>query len=81
MKRTTCHLLDDPCLAPYAEAVRGRAAHADRTARRLAGSIRNLADWASAHEYYGLHRTADGWTFREWAPNASAIWLKGDFSK
>ena len=79
--QAAAHLLDDPCLAPYAEAIRARAANADRTARRLAGSLKNLVDWASAHEYYGLHRTSDGWVFREWAPNASAIWLKGDFSR
>ena len=38
------------------------------------------ADWASAHEYFGLHRTKRGWTFREWAPNATEMWLVGDFS-
>ena len=73
-------LVDDPWLAPYRDAIEGRAAHVKRLARRLAGRQR-LADWASAHEYYGLHRTSDGWVFREWAPNATAIWLVGDFSK
>ncbi len=74
-------LLDDPYLAPYADAVRGRAAHARARARELTGGKGRLADWASAHEYFGLHRTATGWVFREWAPHATAIWLVGDFSQ
>ncbi len=73
-------LVDDPWLAPYREAIEGRAAHVKQLAKRLAGRQR-LSDWASAHEYYGLHRTSDGWVFREWAPNATSIWLVGDFSK
>ena len=72
-------LLDDPMLAPYRGAIEGRAAHARALAKRLAGG-RRLSDWASAHEYYGLHRVRGGWVFREWAPNATGIWLVGDFS-
>ncbi len=74
------HLLDDPYLASFASAVRARAARADARAAHLAGAGRCLADWAGAHEYYGLHREADGWVFREWAPNATGICLVGDFS-
>ncbi len=41
----------------------------------------SLSDFANAHKYFGLHRQKDGsWVFREWAPNASAITLIGDFS-
>ena len=40
-----------------------------------------LIDFASAHEYYGLHHQADGWVFREWAPNAKQVCLIGDFSE
>jgi len=73
-------LLDDPYLVPFADAVRGRAARARARADELAGKGKSLADWASAHEYYGLHRVRGGWTFREWAPNATRMWLVGDFS-
>ncbi len=73
-------LLDDPYLKPFEAAIRGRAQHAfDRAGELTAGKC-SLAAWASAHEYYGLHRTADGWVFREWAPNATSMWLVGDFS-
>ena len=39
-----------------------------------------LSDFASGYLYFGLHRTAKGWTFREWAPNATAIYLIGTFN-
>ena len=74
-------LLDDPFLAPFESAIRGRAAHAKARAAELAAPGQRLSDWASAHEYYGLHRVRGGWTFREWAPNATRMWLVGDFSK
>ncbi len=80
MKRT--RLLDDPFLAPYADAILGRKRRADDLSARLAGSADSakLADWASAHEFYGLHRVKGGWMFREFAPNATAVSLVGDFS-
>jgi len=74
-------LLDDPYLAPYTEIIRRRADKAERRAAELASAPGSLAEFACAHEYYGLHRAEDGWVFREWAPNATAIWLVGDFSE
>ena len=77
---TIRHLRDDPYLAPFRAALRRRAARIAALERRLAGSG-TLADFASAHEFYGLHRDGNGgWVFRELAPNATALWLVGDFS-
>ena len=73
-------LLDDKYLAPFADAIRARAARTRKRAAALTGGRGRLADWAAGHEYFGLHRTASGWVFREWAPNATAMWLVGDFS-
>jgi 1,4-alpha-glucan branching enzyme len=77
-------LLDDALLKRWETAIRGRSESAFARAAQLAGEGRSLADWASAHEFYGLHRAKSGprgWTFREWAPNATSMWLVGDFSK
>jgi 1,4-alpha-glucan branching enzyme len=41
----------------------------------------DLAAFASGHEFFGLHRNAGGWTFREWAPASEAIFLVGPFSQ
>ena len=73
-------LYRDPYLAPYGEALLRRIRLVRETARRLTGGTASLADFASGHMFFGLHRTADGWVFREWAPNATAIFLIGDFS-
>ena len=74
------NLLDDPYLKPYEAAIRGRSRRAfDRAAELTRGRV-SLADWANAHHYYGLHRDARGWVFREWAPHATSMWLVGDFN-
>ena len=39
-----------------------------------------LSDFASGYLYFGLHRTDNGWVFREWAPNATQIFLIGTFN-
>ena len=74
------HLLDDEYLRPYEAAIRGRAQHAFDRANELTQGKCSLADWANAHNYYGLHRDEDGWVFREWAPHATSMWLVGDFN-
>ncbi|MCL1921305.1 MAG: alpha-amylase family glycosyl hydrolase [Kiritimatiellaeota bacterium] len=80
MKLARAHLLDDPYLEPYRETIQRRAANVAQLAARLAQGPGSLAEFACAHEYYGLHKKAGGWVFREWAPNATAVWLVGDFS-
>ena len=77
---TRAHLLDDPYLDPYREIIQRRAAKASQRAAALAEGPGSLAEFACAHEYYGLHKKETCWVFREWAPNATAIWLVGDFS-
>ena len=72
-------LLDDGYLEPYRDVIEGRSRKAFLRAEELTGGA-ELAQWANAHHYFGLHRTEDGWVFREWAPNAVAMWLVGDFS-
>lgn len=68
----------DPWLEPYADKLQHRAELADYVQQRIAGE-RDLAEFAQGYVYFGLHRTADGWLFREWAPNATKIYLTGDF--
>jgi 1,4-alpha-glucan branching enzyme len=38
-----------------------------------------LAEFAEGHKFFGIHKTADGWYYREWAPAAEAMYLTGDF--
>lgn len=39
-----------------------------------------LADFAAGHEYFGLHFKKSQWIFREWAPNATAVFVVGEIS-
>ena len=72
---------NDPWLEPFEEAINGRHQHALNKEDELTQhGKKTLADFATGHLHYGLHRTADGWVFREWAPNATDIYLIGDFN-
>jgi 1,4-alpha-glucan branching enzyme len=69
----------DPWLTPHAQTIMGRLRKAHNKEKELTGGHGRLKDFALGHEYYGLHRTADGWIIREWAPNATKIFLVGPF--
>ena len=69
----------DPWLEPYAKAIEARHERILAEKRKLAGNG-PLGDAANNHLYYGLHHSKDGWVIREWAPNASRIYLIGDFN-
>ena len=73
-------LTADPYLAPYLGELHRRRAVAEREIARLTGGDGDLCKFADAAEYYGLHRCADSWRFREYAPHATDVWLVGDFS-
>jgi 1,4-alpha-glucan branching enzyme len=73
-------LRNDPWLEPFGDAIVGRHRHALAKEAELTGGKQSLADFASGYLYFGLHRTADGWTFREWAPNATHIYMVGTFN-
>ncbi|NQU84964.1 MAG: 1,4-alpha-glucan-branching enzyme, partial [Mariniphaga sp.] len=35
----------------------------------------SLSDFATGHLFYGLHKDNKGWIIREWAPNATQVYL------
>ena len=72
----------DPYLEPYEDAIRGRHDHAAWKIGQLTqGGKQTLSDFANGYDYYGLHKVRGGWVFREWAPNATDIYLVGDFNE
>ena len=71
---------NDPWLEPFNDAIQGRHNHVLNKIQELTGGKQTLSDFAGGHLYFGLHRTARQWVFREWAPNATAIYLIGDFN-
>ncbi|MGD8367792.1 MAG: alpha amylase C-terminal domain-containing protein [Desulfobacterales bacterium] len=71
---------EDPLLLPYGDVLRRRRSAVAKRRRHLTGDRQTLEDFASGHEFFGLHFRDGGWVFREWAPNATAISLIGNFS-
>ena len=68
-------LLDsDPYLKPYENTIRQRLMKISTTQAHLTRENIPLADFASGHEYFGLHFVDDQWIFREWAPNADEVY-------
>jgi len=71
---------NDPWLLPYKEAVDARHERILKVHDEIAKDG-TLNDGVNNHLYYGMHRTANGgWVFREWAPNATRVYLIGEFN-
>jgi 1,4-alpha-glucan branching enzyme len=70
----------DPYLAPYRRSIQKRLEKYRTTEQRLLTDRIDLTDFATGHTYFGLHFTDDGWVFREWAPNATAIYIVGEMT-
>lgn len=60
----------DPWLEPWKDAIEARHS----------GIVDSWPKYskANAHLYYGLHKEEDSWVLREWAPNATKVYLIGD---
>lgn len=73
-------LSHDSWLEPFLQKLEDRAVAAKTMETKLTGKHQTLVDFASGHEYFGLHFRDGRWIFREWAPNATEIFLIGEFS-
>ncbi len=72
---------NDKYLAEYADAINGRHQSAlNKIAELTNDGATTLADFATGYLYFGLHKDGKNWVIREWAPNATAIYLIGDFN-
>lgn len=72
-------LADDPCLHNYQAILQRRKQQIQETTARLCGE-KSLPEFASGHEFFGLHKKNKEWVLREWAPNATQIIVIGEFS-
>ncbi|MDO4726929.1 MAG: alpha amylase C-terminal domain-containing protein [Porphyromonadaceae bacterium] len=66
---------NDPLLKPYQSAIEQRHLYAIEREKELTQSHKSLSDFANGHLFYGLHRIGNEWIFREYAPNATAIYI------
>jgi 1,4-alpha-glucan branching enzyme len=72
---------NDSWLEPFENVICDRHEHVECKIKEFTnkGKI-SLSDFSSGYLYFGLHKTEEGWTFREWAPNATDIYMVGDFN-
>lgn len=70
----------DAGLKPYEDDLILRMELYKRRREQLLEGCTSLNDFANGHLYYGFHKNQDDWVYREWAPNADALHLIGDFN-
>lgn len=71
---------NDPYLKPYQDAIVGRYKYYAKKVADIEKNNTSLSDFATGYLYFGLHKTGKHWIFREWAPNATDIFLIGTFN-
>lgn len=69
----------DPWLKPFTGQIEKRIAKSLIKEKQLIGKG-TLIDFSMGHFYYGLHQNSDSWIFREWAQNATCIYITGNFT-
>ncbi len=72
-------LRNDAYLRDFSAAIEGRhQAALNKMDELTQHGKQTLSDFASGYLYFGLHRNDKGWVIREWAPNATEMYLIGD---
>lgn len=70
---------NDSYLEPFTSTIISRLQTArEKELEILQGS--SLSEFAQGHKWYGLHVENNQWVIRDWAPNATAIYLIGEFN-
>lgn len=70
----------DSYLSPYRDIIDRRYRNLLLRKQEMAGYGKPLSGIANNHLYYGLHFVKGTAVFREWAPNATAVYLVGELN-
>jgi len=73
---------DDPWLEPSTADIQDRLNRYLEKLNSIQTDFGSLGKMADAYQYFGVHydNKRKGWTYREWAPEANALYLTGDFN-
>jgi 1,4-alpha-glucan branching enzyme len=71
---------DDPWLEPFTGIISARQKAVLALKNKLSSGTGKLSGFATGHLFYGLNKIKNEWVFREYAPNATAIYVIGDFN-
>lgn len=80
MKKELSIVQEDSYLLSYRKLIEARIEKYQEKKKQLLGSKRKVSTWANGHLYYGVQFGKRSDFVREWAPNATAIYLVGDFN-
>ncbi|WP_158860952.1 alpha-amylase family glycosyl hydrolase [Lunatibacter salilacus] len=74
---------EDPWLVPYKEEILQRFVRFQRALLEIELAEDSLMDFAKGHHFFGINKDLErnGWVYREWAPEAQALYLIGDFNQ
>ena len=70
---------NDSYLEPFSSTIISRLKAAQEKENEILQKT-SLPEFAQGHKWYGLHRENNQWVIRDWAPNATAIYLIGEFN-
>jgi 1,4-alpha-glucan branching enzyme len=71
---------DDPWLAPYESDIQTRYDYFKSELDRINSQHGSLLKFSNRHHELGFIKTKTGFTYKEWAPQAQAMSLVGDFN-
>jgi 1,4-alpha-glucan branching enzyme len=71
---------NDPWLEPFGDIIIKRYQKAITKEKELIGKYSNIEEFASGYLYFGINKIPEGWVIREWAPNATEIYMIGPFT-
>ncbi len=72
----------DPWLEPSEHDIKERYKRYEDRLKSIENSFGSLKKFADGYKYFGIHYDSKrkGWIYREWAPQAYALFLVGDFN-
>jgi 1,4-alpha-glucan branching enzyme len=68
-------VIEDPSLQGFNEQIKSRFERFQRKKREIQSAEGSLTNFAMGYKKFGLHSTAKGIIYREWAPGAEALYL------
>jgi len=73
----------DPWLQPSEQDIVDRYNRFKAKLKEIEDHFESISQFASGYKYLGINydNKAKGWWYREWAPNAHALFLTGDFNQ
>lgn len=71
---------DNDWLEEYEEPILKRRANFEAALQKINHIYGSIDNFTESYKYYGIHHRDNAIYYKEWAPNATAIYLAGDFN-